>query len=50
VHELFVTCYLGTINSSIVTNSRAKRLAEGIGALHYEVGIDDIYASVIVAF
>ena len=41
--KLFVTCYLGTKNSSIDTKSRADRVAKGIGAQHFAVTIDDAY-------
>jgi len=47
---VLVTAYLGTTNSSEETRSRAKRLAEGIGAHHFELAIDDAYASIVNTF
>ena len=44
VNEIFVTCYLGTKNSSKDTLMRADRVANGIGAHHFAVTIDDAYA------
>lgn len=44
VNEIFVTCYLGTVNSSEDTLNRADRVAKGIGSHHFAVTIDDIYA------
>ena len=41
VHRLLHTCYMGTVNSSDETQSRARRLAEIIGAYHSNVTIDD---------
>jgi NAD+ synthase (glutamine-hydrolysing) len=50
VNQIFVTCYLGTKNSSADTLSRARRLAEGIGARHYNVTIDEAYDSIVRIF
>jgi len=50
VNQMFVTCYLGTKNSSADTLDRAKRLAEGIGANHYDVTIDEVYDSIVNIF
>lgn len=47
VKELFVTCYLGTKNSSKDTLSRADRVATGIGAQHFAVTIDDAYNAIL---
>lgn len=47
---MFVCSYLGTNNSSEDTLSRAQRLAEGIGANFYNVGIDEIYDSIVGVF
>ena len=41
VNQLLVTCYLGTKHSSAETLDRAKRLAEGVGAQHFAVEIDE---------
>lgn len=38
---LLTTCYMGTVNSSDETRSRAKRLAEKLGSFHYDTSIDD---------
>lgn len=45
VAEVFVTAYLGTKNSGLETQTRAKNLSDGIGAKHYYVNIDKIYDS-----
>jgi NAD+ synthase (glutamine-hydrolysing) len=50
VNKVFVTSYLGTKNSSKETLDRAKRLAEGIGALHFNIGIDEAYESIVTLF
>ena len=47
---MLVTAYLGTDNSSEETRSRAQRLAEGIGAHHFELKIDDACASIVNTF
>jgi NAD+ synthase (glutamine-hydrolysing) len=38
---LLTTCYMGTVNSSDETRSRAKRLAERLGSFHYDASIDE---------
>ena len=50
ISEIFVTCYLGTKNSSRDTLDRADRVAKGIGAHHFPVTIDDTYKEVIELF
>jgi NAD+ synthase (glutamine-hydrolysing) len=50
VNRIFVTCYLGTKNSSKETLSRAKRLAEGINSMHFDMGIDEAYESIVNVF
>ena len=47
VNQLFVTCYLGTKNSSQDTLDRAKRVADGVGSYHFAVTIDDAYEKII---
>jgi len=42
-----VTSYLGTVNSSDETLSRAERLAEKIGAYHFKIEIDEAYKSIV---
>ncbi len=39
--KIFHTCYMGTTNSSDETRSRAKRLAERLGAYHSDITIDE---------
>lgn len=41
VSRLLHTCYMGTENSSVVTRSRAKILAETLGAYHSDISIDE---------
>lgn len=41
VGKLLHTCFMGTVNSSDETRSRAKRLAERIGAYHTDINIDN---------
>jgi NAD+ synthase (glutamine-hydrolysing) len=41
VSRLLHTCYMGTVNSGEHTRSRAKRLAQRIGAFHSDVNIDE---------
>jgi NAD+ synthase (glutamine-hydrolysing) len=47
INEIFVTCYLGTKNSSKDTLDRAQRLAKGIGARHFNVTIDEAYDAIV---
>ncbi|WFD29324.1 NAD(+) synthase (glutamine-hydrolyzing) [Malassezia sp. CBS 17886] len=44
--RLFVTCYMGTTNSSAETRARAQTLAQAIGSYHYAFDIDAVVASV----
>ncbi|EHA47279.1 hypothetical protein MCOR27_008586 [Pyricularia oryzae] len=41
VGKLLHTCFMGTVNSSDETRSRAKRLAERLGAYHTDINIDN---------
>ncbi|KDN62121.1 putative glutamine-dependent NAD(+) synthetase [Colletotrichum sublineola] len=41
VSRLLHTCYMGTINSGDDTRSRARRLAEELGAYHSDISIDE---------
>lgn len=50
VNQVLVTSYLSTQNSSQQTLDRANKLAEGIGALHYNIGIDEVYDSIVSVF
>ena len=48
--RIFVTSYLSTKNSGKETLQRAEALAKGIGALHYNMGIDEAYDSIVGIF
>lgn len=50
VSRIFVTSYLSTKNSGKETLERAEKLATGIGALHYNMGIDEAYDSIVGLF
>lgn len=41
VSRLLHTCYMGTVNSGDDTRSRARRLAEQLGAYHSDISIDE---------
>lgn len=47
---LMHTVYLGTVNSSTATRTRASQLAEQVGTWHLEVDIDTMVASVVETF
>lgn len=49
-HRLFVTCYMGTTNSSKETRARATKLAETIGSYHYNFDIDSVVNAVLSLF
>lgn len=44
------TTYMGTVNSSVETRSRAKLLAGEIGAYHVDLDIDTLVESILVLF
>jgi len=44
-NKIFHTSYMGTDNSSEATESRAKRVAEAVGAYHIPIKIDSIIAA-----
>lgn len=48
--RLFVTCYMGTANSSEATRSRARSLASAIGSCHYSFDIDTAVSAVLQVF
>lgn len=48
--KLFCTCFMGTENSSTETRSRAKELAEKIGAYHVDLNMDNLVSSVVSLF
>ncbi|TAQ88217.1 hypothetical protein B7494_g3469 [Chlorociboria aeruginascens] len=41
VSRLLHTCYMGTVNSSDATRSRALKLSRALGAFHSDISIDD---------
>ncbi|SPO27707.1 probable QNS1 - Glutamine-dependent NAD Synthetase [Ustilago trichophora] len=49
-NRIFVTCYMGTENSSSETRQRAKDLATDIGAYHIDLNMDIIIRSIITLF
>lgn len=49
-YQILHTVYLGTTNSSVNTQDRAKRLAGSIRSFHNSVVIDDIVAAVLKVF
>eukprot|EP00775_Hariotina_reticulata_P006615 gene6615-6843_t len=49
-NRLFHTVYMGTENSSADTRSRAKALAQQIGAHHLDINIDSIVGCVVQLF
>lgn len=48
--RLFVTCYMGTTNSSQATRDRARDLARAIGSCHYAFDIDSIVSAIMSVF
>jgi len=49
-NRILHTAFMGTSNSSSVTNSRAARLAESIGSYHLSINIDAIVDAVLCVF
>lgn len=49
-HHVFYTIYMGTENSSDITRSRAKRLAEAIGSHHLALNMDLMVQAVLKVF
>ena len=49
-NRILHTCYLATANSSNVTRTRAKKLADQIGAYHLNVNIDSVVAAMLSLF
>jgi len=47
---IFHTTYMGTVNSSDQTRSRAKSLAAEIGSFHYDINIDIIIDALVKVF
>jgi NAD+ synthase (glutamine-hydrolysing) len=48
--KLFVTCYMGTENSSEETRKRAKELAEAIGSYHIDLNMDIVIRAIVALF
>ena len=48
--RLFVTCYMGTTNSSQATRDRAHQLAQAIGSYHYAFDIDTVVSAILRLF
>ena len=49
-NRIFVTCYMGSENSSEDTRKRADKLARQIGSYHMTVAIDNMVKAVIAVF
>lgn len=49
-NRIFVTCYMGTENSSAETRQRAKDLAADIGAYHIDLNMDIVVRAIIALF
>ncbi len=49
-HRIFVTCYMGTRNSSAETRGRAKELAQAIGSYHIDLNMDLVIESILTLF
>lgn len=49
-NRIFVTCYMGTSNSSEETRSRARELAEAIGSYHIDLNMDLIISAIVTLF
>ena len=48
--RLFVTCYMGTKNSSKETRDRARELAEAIGSYHVDLNMDTVIDAIMMLF
>lgn len=48
--RLFVTLYMGTVNSSAETANRAKQLALEIGAYHFQIVVDPVVSALVALF
>ncbi|RKO97911.1 hypothetical protein CXG81DRAFT_27171 [Caulochytrium protostelioides] len=48
--RLLHTCYMGSANSGPVTRERAKKLADAIGAYHFDLNIQGVVDSVLTVF
>ncbi|UZJ54145.1 hypothetical protein CBS101457_003465 [Exobasidium rhododendri] len=48
--RIFVTCYMGTENSSEETRDRARGLAKAIGAYHIDLNMDIVIRAIVALF
>jgi NAD+ synthase (glutamine-hydrolysing) len=48
--RIFVTCYMGTENSSQETRDRARDLAQAIGSYHVDLNMDIVIRAIIALF
>ncbi|ODV64728.1 glutamine-dependent NAD(+) synthetase with GAT domain-containing protein [Hyphopichia burtonii NRRL Y-1933] len=48
--RLFYTSFMGTVNSSIDTRSRAKELSEKVGSYHIDMNMDTLVTAVVNVF
>lgn len=48
--KLFYTSFMGTVNSSTETRSRAKTLASHIGSFHVDLNMDSVVSSIVGLF
>ena len=49
-NRIFVTCYMGTENSSAETRGRAKELADAIGSYHIDLNMDIVVRAIVTLF
>ncbi|KAF2842686.1 glutamine-dependent NAD(+) synthetase [Patellaria atrata CBS 101060] len=49
-NKIFHTCFMGSVNSSKETRSRAKELAANIGAYHIDLNIDSVVTALTTMF
>eukprot|EP00192_Tetraselmis_astigmatica_P007759 CAMPEP_0117672142 /NCGR_PEP_ID=MMETSP0804-20121206/13736_1 /TAXON_ID=1074897 /ORGANISM="Tetraselmis astigmatica, Strain CCMP880" /LENGTH=695 /DNA_ID=CAMNT_0005480703 /DNA_START=32 /DNA_END=2119 /DNA_ORIENTATION=- len=49
-NRLFVTVYMGTVNSSDETKNRSKDLAQQVGSYHMDVKIDSVVSALMSLF
>ena len=49
-YQIFVTCYMGTNNSSKETRFRAKNIASQIKSYHFGIAIDTAVSAIVTIF
>lgn len=49
-NRIFVTCYMGTENSSKETRDRARDLAAAIGSYHIDLNMDAVVTAIVALF